>query len=50
MAAQQITIVDSDARFAPSALFQLFAYRELLYALTQREIRARYRQSLLGIG
>jgi len=47
---QEITIVDSQARFAPGALFQLFRYRELLYALTQREVKARYRQSLLGIG
>jgi len=47
---RKITIVDSDARFAPSALLQLWQYRELVYALTQREIKARYRQSLLGIG
>ncbi|MFN8636050.1 MAG: ABC transporter permease [Chloroflexota bacterium] len=42
--------MDSEARFAPSALLQLWQYRELVYALTQREIKARYRQSLLGIG
>ncbi len=47
---RKITVVDSDARFAPSALLQLWQYRELIYALTQREIKARYRQSLLGIG
>lgn len=47
---KKITIVDSDARFAPSALLQLWEYRELILALTQREIKARYRQSLLGIG
>jgi lipopolysaccharide transport system permease protein len=47
---KKITIVDSDARFAPSALLQLWQYRELIYALTQREIKARYRQSLLGFG
>jgi lipopolysaccharide transport system permease protein len=45
-----VTIVDSKARFAPSALLQLWQYRELVYALTQREIKARYRQSLLGMG
>ncbi|MBA2446714.1 MAG: ABC transporter permease [Chloroflexi bacterium] len=50
MTAQPLTIVDSAARFAPGALFQLLRYRELIYALTQREIKARYRQSLLGIG
>lgn len=50
MSAQELTIVDSRARFAPSALSGLVRYRELIYALTQREIKARYRQSLLGIG
>src|SRR4030095_15227984 len=44
------SVVDSEARFAPSALLQLWQYRELIYALTQREIKARYRQSLLGRG
>jgi lipopolysaccharide transport system permease protein len=47
---RKITVVDSEARFAPSALLQLWEYRELVYALTQREIKARYRQSLLGMG
>jgi lipopolysaccharide transport system permease protein len=47
---KKVTVVDSDARFAPSALLQLWQYRELIYALTQREIKARYRQSLLGFG
>ena len=47
---KRITVVDSHARFAPSALLQLWEYRELVFALTQREIKARYRQSLLGIG
>jgi lipopolysaccharide transport system permease protein len=49
-AAREVTVVDSRARFAPAALFQIWRYRELLFALTQREIKARYRQSLLGIG
>jgi lipopolysaccharide transport system permease protein len=47
---KKITVVDSKAQFAPSALLQLWQYRELIFALTQREIKARYRQSLLGIG
>lgn len=47
---KRITVVDSRAQFAPSALLQLWEYRELVFALTQREIKARYRQSLLGIG
>jgi lipopolysaccharide transport system permease protein len=46
---KKITVVDSTARFAPSAIAQIWQYRELLYALTQREVRARYRQSLLGM-
>ncbi len=50
VAARPITVVDSEARFAPSAILQLFQYRELLFALTQREIKARYRQTLLGFG
>ncbi len=45
-----ITVVDSDAHFKLSAILQLWQYRELVYALTQREIKARYRQSLLGFG
>ncbi|MGE3908802.1 MAG: ABC transporter permease [Chloroflexota bacterium] len=47
---KRITVVDSSASFAPSALLLLWQYRELVFALTQREIKARYRQSLLGIG
>jgi lipopolysaccharide transport system permease protein len=47
---KKITVIDGTARFAPSAITQLWQYRELLYALTQREVRARYRQSLLGMG
>src|SRR5260221_13079790 len=45
-----ITVVDSDAHFKLSAILQLWQYRELVYALTQREIKARYRQSLLRVG
>jgi lipopolysaccharide transport system permease protein len=47
---RKITVVDSKSHFAPSALLQLWQYRELVFALTQREIKARYRQSLLGMG
>ena len=50
MTPQEITVIDSRARFAPGALLELVRYRELIFALTQREIKARYRQSLLGIG
>ena len=44
-----VAVIDSQARFAPSALLHLWRYRELIYALTVREVRARYRQSLLGV-
>lgn len=44
-----VAVIDSRARFAPSALFHLLRYRELLLALTVREVKARYRQSLLGV-
>jgi lipopolysaccharide transport system permease protein len=47
--ASDVAVIDSRARFAPSALLHLWRYRELLYALTVREVRARYRQSLLGV-
>ena len=48
---RSITVVDSHAPFfAFGAILQLWKYRELTYALTQREIKARYRQSLLGVG
>ena len=32
-----------------SRLKEFFRYRELLYALTRREIQIRYKQSVLGI-
>jgi lipopolysaccharide transport system permease protein len=48
--ASDVTVIDSRARFAPSALLKLLSYRELLVALTSREVKARYRQSLLGFG
>ena len=50
MASDDVVIIDSKARFAPFAIFELARYRELISALTQREIKARYRQSLLGFG
>ena len=45
-----ITVVDSNEGFSPRMVLQLWSYRELVHALTQREIRSRYRQSLLGVG
>jgi lipopolysaccharide transport system permease protein len=43
-----LVVIDSQERFAPFAIFQLARYSELIAALTQREVKARYRQTLLG--
>jgi lipopolysaccharide transport system permease protein len=48
MASNDVVIIDSQQRFAPFAIFQLGRYSELIGALTQREVKARYRQTLLG--
>ena len=48
MASKDVVVIDSKARFAPFAIFQLGRYSELIGALTQREVKARYRQTLLG--
>jgi lipopolysaccharide transport system permease protein len=48
--ASDVASIDSHARFAPNALLHLGRYADLLIALTQREVKARYRQSLLGFG
>jgi homopolymeric O-antigen transport system permease protein len=48
MASNDVVIIDSKARFAPFAIFELARYSELIGALTQREVKARYRQTLLG--
>jgi lipopolysaccharide transport system permease protein len=48
--AADVAVIDSRTRFAPLALLRLWQYRELIYALTVREVRARYRQSLIGFG
>jgi lipopolysaccharide transport system permease protein len=49
MAARVVTI-DSRAGLDWRSLGDLWAYRELLWSLSVRETKARYRQSLLGIG
>jgi len=48
MALNEIVVIDSKQRFAPFAIFQIARYSELIAALTQREVKARYRQTLLG--
>ena len=48
MASNDVVVIDSRQRFAPFAIFQLARYSELIGALTQREVKARYRQTLLG--
>jgi lipopolysaccharide transport system permease protein len=48
MASNDVVVIDSQQRFAPFAIFHLARYSELIGALTQREVKARYRQTLLG--
>src|SRR3954469_4799342 len=42
--------IEADEKLSWTTLKELWAYRELLYALTVRSVRTRYPQSLLGIG
>ncbi|MCC7104108.1 MAG: ABC transporter permease [Chloroflexi bacterium] len=46
----ELIVIDNRARFDLRDFLSFWTYRELLVALTTREVRARYRQSLLGIG
>lgn len=45
-----VLVVDNRLHLSPADLLSFWRQRELLAALTTREVRARYRQSLLGIG
>jgi lipopolysaccharide transport system permease protein len=45
-----IFTIDSREKLSWTALAELWGYRELLFALSVRSVRTRYRQSLLGIG
>ena len=51
MAATQVTVISASERPGQilQSLRELWASRELLYALTMREVRVRYKQSLLGV-
>lgn len=45
----EITIIKPGARFASLDLAEIWKYRELLYFLTVRDIRLRYKQTLIGV-
>lgn len=45
-----VTRIRSDHRWRASELRELWAYRELLWVLARRDIRVRYRQTILGAG
>lgn len=45
-----VTRVRAGARWRPSDLRELWAYRELLWVLARRDVQVRYRQTLLGAG
>lgn len=45
-----LTLIDSDSRRVWFDLRQLWIYRELLYFLIWRDIKIRYKQTLLGAG
>lgn len=46
--ATAITIIEPKKAWAPINLKEIWNYRELLYFLTKRDIRVRYKQTLLG--
>lgn len=48
-ASAAITVIRPSGRWAPLNLRDLWHYRELFYFLTWREIKVRYKQTLLGI-
>lgn len=48
-ASAAITVIRPPGRWAPFNLRDLWHYRELFYFLTWREIKVRYKQTLLGI-
>jgi len=43
-------VITPPRRWTPLSLSELWAYRELIYFLTKRELQVRYKQSIFGIG
>lgn len=44
-----VTVIRPSGGWIPAKLREFWRYRELLYVLTMREVRIRYKQSVLGI-
>jgi lipopolysaccharide transport system permease protein len=45
---EQITVIEPKKRWVPIDLKEIQEYRELLYFLTKRDIKVRYKQTVLG--
>src|SRR5688572_31260243 len=45
----EITTIKPGGRFASLDLTEIWKYRELLYFLTLRDIKIRYKQTLIGV-
>ena len=45
-----VTYLRPPRGWIPLNLSQLWAYRELIYFLTWRDIKVRYKQAVLGVG
>jgi lipopolysaccharide transport system permease protein len=46
--AAQVTIIEPKKGWVPIDLGEIWSYRELLYFLTKRDIKVRYKQTILG--
>ena len=49
MTNQKILILEPEKKFNLLDLKELWAYRELLYFLVWRDVKARYKQTVLGV-
>lgn len=45
-----LTVIEASRAWVPLRIGELWAHRDLIYFLVRRDIRARYAQSVLGIG
>jgi len=49
MPSEQITVIEPESRWSWIDLREVWAYRELLLALAQRDVKVRYKQTVLGV-
>src|SRR5437016_5826074 len=49
-APEQMTIITPPRGWAPPRLRELWEFRDLLYVLTWRDVKVRYKQTLVGAG